>query len=1082
MATIAADLVVKYSSTGAAKVSAEMKAIGDQANATGRQLGPSGLSGETAKADAALAGTGAAAGTAEGEIAAVGATAGAASGEVAAVGGAAAVAEGDIAAVGSSAAGAEAGIAGAGAAAGTAEPLVADLGGAAAVTAGSMGDTEKAARGADKEIGKVGGSSTVASVAVAGVGLAMLGAMLAAVDMAAKFDYAAATTKAKLEVIGGASKITGSDMDAMRNKALALGRDTVFSATDAMNAMVGFARAGRPIKEIVDNDAQAALNLAGAVDASVPDATNIIANMMNVWGLKGKDAEKVANDLAVATLKSGKSLNEMATAMGQAANIARTLGIPLSDAAAAVADIARNGVVASTAGASLKTALDHLLNPSKAAAAIMQEYNIHLTDAQGNFVGLANLADQLHAAFGNLTGAEQQQIAHTLGLYRGEQVLAIWMREGGSAIRENAAAMNNGNAAAEIMAIKMDTLTGSLHQLKGSIDTVAVIIGESLTPYVRDLADGLTRLANDFINLSPHTQDLIGKGLALAAAFLALSGGIGVVAKLTGPLVDGLQAVAGPLLELGPYGIAAAAAVGLFALAWKENWLNIQPAVKQGLVDLAPALQSAQTGVQDFAKQVGDQGLGAALRSINWSSIAANFAQGGMQMIDSLEQSIRNNWPKIQSTIYDQSSHIGEYFGEAIGLMLGVGAKLIAGVVVGLVAHWREIPGFLFNAFVRLPIDILLMVVTAFVGVGVGIVTGINKGLNQAFPGAESTAKTWLNGLPSKLGNAALVLLPTGVALVAGLIQGWTQKIGEFGVALVVLGRWVHDTIGDTIGTLTDRGHDLMQGLMDAWTEQSNTFMGWLNDFGQWAYNQLYDTNTLFIRGFELMQGLMNAWKEQSNVLQGWANDFGQWIYGQLYDTGTLFIRGWELIQGLMQGWSGASAFLQAYANGLGSWIAAQVGDLSGVLYNAGYNIVWGMIPGMEAAAGSAVSAVKNVVGSIVQGALSAAGIHSPSTVFLGIGQNLVDAMALGIAGGAPGAASAMTAAVGGVVGAGSAGSFGGFPTAGLGSGGGGGFGPTVHGGITVNVTTSAQDGRGIGRDIARELSRQLGFSRPGLG
>lgn len=66
-------------------------------------------------------------------------------------------------------------------------------------------------------------------------------------------------------------------------------------------------------------------------------------------------------------------------------------------------------------------------------------------------------------------------------------------------------------------------------------------------------------------------------------------------------------------------------------------------------------------------------------------------------------------------------------------------------------------------------------------------------------------------------------------------------------------------------------------------------------------------------------------------------------------------------------------------------------------LYNAGKDVVHGLINGITSMVTSAIKAVTGAIGSIIDGAKSALGIHSPSTVFMEIGQQTVAGYSKGV-------------------------------------------------------------------------------------
>ena len=84
----------------------------------------------------------------------------------------------------------------------------------------------------------------------------------------------------------------------------------------------------------------------------------------------------------------------------------------------------------------------------------------------------------------------------------------------------------------------LDNLSGAVTLLKSAMESAGIIIGERLTPYIRRLAEWITKLVEKFNNLSETQQDQIVKfGLILAAVgpvMLILSGLFSILSKIVG--------------------------------------------------------------------------------------------------------------------------------------------------------------------------------------------------------------------------------------------------------------------------------------------------------------------------------------------------------------------------------------------------------------------------------------------------------------------------------------------------------------------------------------------------------------------
>lgn len=83
---------------------------------------------------------------------------------------------------------------------------------------------------------------------------------------------------------------------------------------------------------------------------------------------------------------------------------------------------------------------------------------------------------------------------------------------------------------------------------------------------------------------------------------------------------------------------------------------------------------------------------------------------------------------------------------------------------------------------------------------------------------------------------------------------------------------------------------------------------------------------------------------------------------------------------------------------GLRNKVVSTFRNAGSLLYNAGKNLILGMINGVRNFAGSLISSVKNAVSGAINGAKRLLGINSPSRVFMEIGQYVSEGAAIGIA------------------------------------------------------------------------------------
>lgn len=136
--------------------------------------------------------------------------------------------------------------------------------------------------------------------------------------------------------------------------------------------------------------------------------------------------------------------------------------------------------------------------PTDNMAAIMDKYNISLTDSEGNMKSLREVLDNLREGMGGLSESEQTAAASILfGKEAMAGMLSI-INTSEEDYESLAAQIDNSAGAADRMAETMqDNLAGTLEQLGGQMETLQLSWGERLAPYVAGIADSISGILPD---------------------------------------------------------------------------------------------------------------------------------------------------------------------------------------------------------------------------------------------------------------------------------------------------------------------------------------------------------------------------------------------------------------------------------------------------------------------------------------------------------------------------------------------------------------------------------------------------------
>jgi TP901 family phage tail tape measure protein len=391
-------------------------------------------------------------------------------------------------------------------------------------------------------------------------------------------------------------------LEQLRGLALKMGADTQYSATEAAEGITAMGKAGVSAKDILGGGLKGALDLAAAGQLSVADSAEIAATAMTQFGLAGSDLPHVADLFAAAAGKAQGSVKDISEAMKFAGPEARALGISIEETTGVIAEFASKGIIGSMAGESLRGILVSLTSPSELAKKKMAELGISVYDANGKFIGLSGIAQQLHDKLGPLDEATRN--AAMGQIFSNAQITqAQILYEGGSAaVQEWTGKVNDAGFAAEQAAKLTDNLKGDIERLGGSIDTALIQTGSKANDTLRGMTQGLNGVVDGFGNLAPIVQENIIK-LAAVSSGLLLVGGAALIAV---PKVLAFKtAIEAANISFGKFTGAmkvAGASLGVIGLAYASTEIrNMAAASAVGtppIDKLAASLQAVGAGAQ----------------------------------------------------------------------------------------------------------------------------------------------------------------------------------------------------------------------------------------------------------------------------------------------------------------------------------------------------------------------------------------------------------------------------------------------------------------------------------------------------
>lgn len=564
----------------------------------------------------------------------------------------------------------------------------------------------------------------------------------AATSMAAGFDDAMSQVQGAL---GGAS----TDMDGLRDLALQLGADTVFSATESAQAMVELAKGGLTEAQIKGGALAASMDLAAAGQLNLADAAATTVQMMGSFGLGAGDATRIANALAGAANASSADVSDLTQAMSQCSAQASLAGWSLEDTAAALALFADHGVKGSDAGTSLKTMLQRLAAPTDQAAEAIAAYGLNIRDSNGKMKDISGIADELTGKLGGLSDAERDAALQTIFGSDASRAAAILMQSGSEGLAKYIAATNDATAAETMANAQKGELSWALENMGGAVESASIAFGTALAPAITAVAGVIGNVAEAFASLPAGVQTAIAVVLAIVAALGPLLMVVGSVVAALPAISEGFAVLGGALaIPLAP-AAAVVAAIAAVAAAIYAAWTTsetFRAAVMAGVDAISSKVQEICAFLAPYVQAFLDQ--------------IVSTVQVAM---DTLGPIIGAVLTVIVSTVVPILTSIMDTVAQVLAVILATVTNVMAAVSTVIQGAWTLIQG------------IFQTVLGAILAVTTGDFTMLQQGVSNILNGLAGIVSGILQGIASVFSGQwnAIRAVVTGVCnAVTGAVSG----------------------------------------------------------------------------------------------------------------------------------------------------------------------------------------------------------------------------------------------------------------------------------------------------------------------
>lgn len=822
----------------------------------------------------------------------------------------------------------------------------------------------------------------------------VLGLGTAAVKVTSNFESA----MSKVSAISGA---TGGDLDALNKKAQEMGAKTKFSATESAEAFTYMAMAGWKTEDMLSG-IDGIMSLAAADGLDLATTSDIVTDALTAFGLSASDSGHFADVLAKASSNANTNVSMLGESFKYAAPVAGALGYSAEDTAIALGLMANAGIKGSQGGTALRGSLTRLIKPTDDAAALMEQYGLSMTNADGSMKSLGEVMNMLRDKLGGLTEAEQAQVAAQIfGQEAMSGMLAIINASDSDYAKLTDAIYDADGAAQQMADTMLDNLSGQLTLLKPALEGLAIQFGEILMPYIKQFVTWLQNLTQKLQELTLEQKEQIVKWAAIAAAIGPVLMVLGKLTTSVGSIITTFGKIPGALVKAKSAFTAVSAAIGgisapvvavvavigvliaAFANLWKTNeeFRNKMTAIWDGIKS---KFESFAQGIVDRLNALGFdfENFGEVVKAIwdGFCSLLAPIFEGVFNQISVILGSVLDALTGIFDVFigiftgnWDQAwQGVKEIFGAVWDLIKGtfeswaMAFKGIADTVLGwfgttwdetwanikqfFVDIWNGITSFFSNV-----ISSIKMAVSNFITTIINFFAQLPTNIANFITNAYNSVVTWVSNMVAKAREMGQNFLNAVVSFFTNL----PYKVGYFiGNTLTNIVIWV----GNMVAKAREMGTNFLNNVVSFFTQLPGKVLQFItsafNNVQTWATNmanKAREMGTNFINNVvSFMQQLPGKIKQYLdsaiNNLKTWVTQMGQ--------------KGKEAVQSLIDNVKSAASGIADKVKSIGS------------------DIVSGVWNGIKAAKDTFVSNVKSFFSGIVDGVKDALGIGSPSKVF----------------------------------------------------------------------------------------------------
>lgn len=838
---------------------------------------------------------------------------------------------------------------------------------------------ERAFKGIANASGMIAKASAAAISAGAGAITAGAGAAIAVgSNFEASMSQVAATMGITVQEIANGS----DDFDKLKAAAKEAGASTMFSASQAAEALNYMALAGYTADEAIAT-MPTVLNLAAAGGMELSTASDMVTDSMSALGDKAGTVESFVDKMAKTSQKSNTSVEQLGQAILTVGGTAKSLSGGVNEMNTELGILADSGIKGAEGGTLLRNVILALSAPTDVAAKAMNSLKLEVLDSEGKMRPLNDTFNDLNTILSTMTEGEQTKVLSTIFNAADLKGVNALLANSGERFDELNGYISDCDGAAAAMAETMsDNLQGKITLLKSALEGLGIQIYEGMSDQLKDAAS----LGNDYIGM-----------LAQGMQEGGVDGLIDALGTILGDMVSRAVEMAPQMVEL------AVALVHSLVSGLQEN----SSAIIDGLAQILVIAVDGAAG------------------------IIPDLTAFAVQLLVSLGSALIENAPIIMESLFTAISNAVDSISDTFPVLepladllstLADNMNVVSGVTLGLTTAFVAFKSALAIA------SLIKAVTIATQGMTLAQVAAkaAQHLLNMAM---LACPLTWLG-----------LLIVFVVALIAGLVAAfiyfWNTSEGfrEFWINLwETVKQVLTDAWNAIVAFFTETIPQLVLNIVEWFSELPDKIGEVIDNVVQWfselpekiAYHLGYTVTKTVLwavqmrakaieAGKNFLDGVINFLKELPGRVWNWfvstvakaaafvvnmrlkANEAGKQFLEKVIEfIKNLPSRVWTWLTNTITKVIAFAADMRDKAKEAGknffNGIVDELMALPGKMGEIAGNIIGGLVKGITDGMSSVSNAIKNLANSAIDGAENALGIHSPSRKFRWVGEMCVE-------------------------------------------------------------------------------------------